>query len=290
MTNQKLLGHYTSVDVLNKILSAQKLWMTNISFQNDRTEYYHGLEQIQEWLRKFESPPELVKRFFEDPLVARELELDSGDPVMFEPLETDTHFYTFSMSLDSDLLSQWRGYCPDGGVCILFDPDMLIDSATERNGLARADSVEICECIYSEKDKVDDLKKHFDDVIQEQSQQYDLAIQNKLGMNTEFAIGVVMALRSLAARTKSFGFHEEKEHRLILQSARKPAFRAQGNNLLPYQEFAFDLNAIAGVVLGPGNDQALLRRSLGRKFRFLKFDKELDHIPIITESGLSFRR
>ena len=76
--------HYTSIDKLFKILDGDSLWASRSSFSNDSTE---GKMLGEEWIKE--------NQYY-------------GDN------------YIVCFCDKNDILSQWRGYCPKGGVSIGF--------------------------------------------------------------------------------------------------------------------------------------------------------------------------
>ena len=91
-----LLYHYTSANVLLSLLEYETFWLSNSIYSNDRTEgnpYFSTDEEVAEWL--------------ED----RKIDSNYDD-------------YILCLCRDGDKLSQWRGYCYNGGVSI----GMALDS------------------------------------------------------------------------------------------------------------------------------------------------------------------
>lgn len=90
------LYHYTNLDAFIKILTSQKIWISDATSLNDYEEIKWGLEQI-------------YKHTINDNLLEKNNSIHGS-------------FYIFSLSSEPDLLSQWRAYAGDGkGVSIGFD-------------------------------------------------------------------------------------------------------------------------------------------------------------------------
>jgi hypothetical protein len=120
---QPLLAHYTSIEVLEKILSNNEMWLSNPLFMNDLDEVRFG---IVNGVQVFESSEPIRAAFgtvdrytlFRDALTARFHEFDVNGSF-------DTYIFCMSKHDRNDpdgLLSMWRGYGGDGGgVALVFD-------------------------------------------------------------------------------------------------------------------------------------------------------------------------
>lgn len=123
-----LVAHYTSVEVLEKIISSNELWFSNPLFMND----YHEIRMgVQEGKNAFDDHEDLLTSVFEDPehwklfrnAFIHYFEKFSNEEVM--------DVYAFCMSYhderDNDRrLSMWRGYGGNGrGVALVFDLSKL---------------------------------------------------------------------------------------------------------------------------------------------------------------------
>jgi hypothetical protein len=88
-----LLYHYTSIEVLLSVLDNDTFWLGNSVYSNDRSEghlYFDDDAKLLDWLN--------------DTLGLR--------------LEKNYDDYVLCLCRDGDKLSQWRGYCNNGGVAI----------------------------------------------------------------------------------------------------------------------------------------------------------------------------
>jgi hypothetical protein len=143
-------GHYTSPAGLFGIVTHEVLWATNIKYLNDAHEFQHGLDLIKEILptgkRAQAKPPSpLFKEF-----VGRvSVQLDTLD------LYRSDSVFTFAFSEEIDLLSQWRGYCPNNnGYCIVFDLNKL-----EKHLKAKFEDCRLVPCVYDDAEKRKQLKQ-----------------------------------------------------------------------------------------------------------------------------------
>ncbi|WP_026462961.1 DUF2971 domain-containing protein [Adhaeribacter aquaticus] len=120
------LYHYTSQAGLLGIVKYKKLWFTNIHYMNDSSEYTCSLELIEAALKKYYNLGEEFYKLFPDG--------KESEPI-----------FSFSLSEAGDLLSQWRGYCPNGGYSIaLFDQYNL----NQINSMMKECHLYIGKCLY----------------------------------------------------------------------------------------------------------------------------------------------
>jgi hypothetical protein len=108
----KTLYHYTSLEALVSIVQSKRLRASAIQFLNDTSEAVRLKEDVVSILRKRTSSSK-------DQEILKTL-IDALDPGPKQSL------FVASLSEKSDLLSQWRAYCPSGrGVSIGFSSDSL---------------------------------------------------------------------------------------------------------------------------------------------------------------------
>lgn len=180
--------------------------------------------------------------------------------------------YVTSFSEQRDLLSQWRGYCSQGGgVCIGFDKDM-IQKFCDRNGY------HLSKCLYSHKEQEDIISKLLDECF-EMFPKPSISRSEYEARDTKRQVDHVLAYRALvsidegkkladtavrkftdeiselAPRVKNHGFHEEDEWRIV---ARNPtsiiSYRAGSTHLVPYIQlpiFEHGNSLIKELIVGP---------------------------------------
>ncbi len=94
----EFLYHYTSNDVLLKVINGKNLWFTHALHMNDSEEFAHGMKLFKSALDTLELKEvdkgwlDRIRKFFDD-----EMADPTGQP------------YIFSMTEEPDQLSQWRG-------------------------------------------------------------------------------------------------------------------------------------------------------------------------------------
>jgi hypothetical protein len=242
-----ILGQYTSQKGLMGIVENREVWATNIRFLNDDAEFVHANDMFARWL------PELVpdhpatrqhRQAFIDE-IARGFALFRGGPIN-QPgdgdLGSSEAIFVASFTEATDLLSQWRGYCPQhNGYCMLFDPEQIALSAKHKFPHS-----ELVPCVYSDEEKKDRLRQILSAGLMEyieSDDRYHVTGQISLRIN------------KLAAQCKHSGFHEEREHRLIvvLFTRNDVKFREGKYCLIPYVAVPLTrgLVTLNRVVIGP---------------------------------------
>jgi hypothetical protein len=122
-----LLAHYTTIQVLEKILQTGEVWFSNPLFMNDLEEVRFGIIQGNDLVMQSEEIAKACKTAERATYFRHCFARYFGQFDMQHLLNT----YVFCMSehdpSDSDgLLSMWRGYGANGnGVAIVFDTSQL---------------------------------------------------------------------------------------------------------------------------------------------------------------------
>lgn len=245
------VGHYTSQSGILGIIGTQLIRASNIKFLNDEQEFLHALELIKEIIPtsniKSDSPEFDV---YSEYIKAIEKKLKSLDQYTTESI------YTFSLSKELDLLSQWRGYCPqNNGYCLVMNVNKIFTDIKNQYKNSH-----LVECVYDKKEKDKALKKLLNDYWykyrKNESANEKLTVINEL--SEEIAL--------LASHFKHPSFSEEKEWRIvvILESAadKEIKFREGFSSLIPFIELKIDRDNISLVKIGPTSSKSLASRAL----------------------------
>lgn len=194
MLESEMLYHYTSFDALCKIVESRIVWATDIKYLNDATEFQYGFnlaKEVYSTLNKREIVPEI-----RDPKLRSDIEKLLGSNANNKNFGSYT--CVFSLSTKGDLLSQWRAYCPNGGVSIGFSKNAL-----ER--LAEQQRFKLVQCIY----EPDEQKEKLRQVLRGWSE-HGQPISDFTSFSTAF--------RRTVASLKHPEFREEIEFRLVSES------------------------------------------------------------------------
>ena len=116
-----IVYHYTSASGLHGIVTSKSICATNILYLNDSSELIYAAQMLQK----------VIDELLKDTRDA------SNKGLLFKVYERasflhllPTSVYVCSFTLQGNLLSQWRGYCPDGsGFSVGFDPSKLAQLA-----------------------------------------------------------------------------------------------------------------------------------------------------------------
>lgn len=255
LPEDKSLYHYTDAGGLYGIAHHQKLWLTSLHYLNDSQEYYYAFDLLKQ----------IIEQEYPGMLDEKQLEIFGKGM---------SGIFTFSLTEEKDLLSQWRGYCPNGGYSLSFDKSKL-------NRIVSDKSLQIAQCIYDKN-----IQRNFliDNIIRMTPSQY-MANANLSGGSRGSAgaqiayltgrqVGVDMAW--LAPVFKHPSFSQEKEWRIIKvldypfpgsklsgmmgnqryqNMVSNIAVRISKNKIIPYLEFSFNYNGVPmnfeEIVVGP---------------------------------------
>jgi hypothetical protein len=257
------LFHYADINSVASILQNKKLWLTDLSFLNDKNELHGGIEEL---LHALETPipglwanHEYIKESVE---YLRDGLRDSvGYGLEEKPI------FTCSFSRAEDLLSQWRAY---GSYAIELDEKRLLN-----------DVPNLKQCIYDTRTKKKTAAGHVTSAL--------IAVSNDMGANDGCigtkCIDALSDIVTVAATFKHEGFTEEQEVRLIMQSddEKHPVkYRPKGNLLIPYIEVGISLDCIKAVHIGPMNEQDLAFKSLS------SFAKQIEREWQIETSNIEY--
>src|SRR6185437_9614412 len=205
LADPPLLAHYTSIQVLEKILRDEEFWFSNPLFMNDLQEMRFGLN---EGARLFGNASIL-----EDAAGTKEraLKLDQHFQYYFTKFDNEAAFDTYIFCVsehprdDGDgLLSMWRGYGSHGnGAALIFNPanvSIIPNSILTLATVSYAPTEKRLEELTALLQQWSTITKA-------------LALPNdKLYLAAHAALSII---KTYALTTKHSGFSEEKEWRII---------------------------------------------------------------------------
>ena len=254
------LYHYTTQSGLLGIILDRQIWATNVLFLNDSMEVNYAIQLVQENINKFSEERRLNQKetqFFED--FGKKLRIFHNPGY-----QKYGGVYTCSFSENGDLLSQWRGYCPNGnGFSIGFDFSSSLGHVVEEQYF------ELVRCEYNEITQVEMINAFLSKALRDfhESKNEDV-----------LDLKVWEDFLSLAPRLKHPNFGEEKEWRVISKPRTVEYggvnFRPGKSMLIPYVKInltEYDsnnnrqlkcLNCIPELYIGPTLYPNLSRISL----------------------------
>jgi len=227
------LYHYTSTQVLTEIVKFKKLWLSSLSYLNDKNEIKHGLDTLLSMLKDDGKDPkkkDIRERF------ADRLNQFRNNPV---------NIFGFSLTPTGNILSQWRGYTkPNTGISIGFNYEKLAERAA-KSGMVME------KCVYKTEEHlsiIKDMVKDFENSYK--GEPVDKYSESKIGW----------AIQKLS-KLKTNEFHEEQEYRLIskhynLDHLDDVKYRATDRFFIPYIELNIEnLNGdgrmFESITIGP---------------------------------------
>lgn len=264
-----LYGHYTPLSGLIGIVKSQTLWATNIKFLNDEHEFQHAIDLIKNIVKNAK-----ITKDHSDYNAYQEFKTHVNSRLNHLSNYDTESVFTLSFSEQTDLLSQWRGYCPaNNGYCIIFDVTKLYEEVK-----SKIKDCHLVKCIYDLKDKETRLKK----VLNEYWGKY-LKVNNDKARIKLFD-ELEEELMLLASYFKHPSFEEEKEHRIVVilpyAADGDLLFREGRFSLIPYIELPASRKTIKKICIGPTAHKELTKRALET------FLEKCFEFPVTTFSDL----
>lgn len=273
VVNFKFLSHYTSFEVLQKIVESGKMWATDLRYMNDAAEFRYAIELIESILDDYPD----IKPHTEKVI---DIFFDKGESV-----GNDHSIYSISFSEKKDLLSQWRAYCPEsGGVSIAFEK-------TDLEALGSVGGYRLIKCIYD----VNKQEEILIGVLKKARQ-----ILDKGGAETDVQREIFDGILEFAPKMKHPSFAEEREWRLVTAPIGYyedcVQYRIRKSTFIPYVPLCIILENRLGfdhVTIGPNQSPELAwfstRRLLEGQIRQKRLQpKEFLPFPV-RESDTPFR-
>jgi len=258
---KEALFHYTDAGGLLGMIKSKSIWLSHINYQNDSKEFYHAVELIND----------LLKREYR----GLDLWLSNAD---FNIEET---VYTFSLSKKKDLLSQWRGYCPNGGYSISFNKDQI-------ETMMQTYNLSVYKCLYDMDSKIELIKQEILGVTPEEYasslEQNDDNFDSMCKIDARWLARVPRQLKLLKRQINKYApimkhesFSEEEEFRLVTDRTYSRLvggprdegldplpfpieFRERNNKIVPYVAAVMAEGnpiLIDEIVIGPNPDPEL---------------------------------
>jgi hypothetical protein len=318
------LHHYTSLAGLEGILRSGVLWATHFQSLNDRSEVTHLQRELIEAVAQSTVP--VINRLRQIDVRLLGESRAKGGPAAFAGLHARTLVDSFyrvaftgvgvqamavpyiasfcSHSADqayerhNGLLSQWRAYGRDGGCCLVFDTQRLIDLVLRESRAFYWVAIGIDDVTYATSDVV--VAEKYEGLVSELTRLLEGGIRRKANWMPASEKGISGFIEA-STRFKHQGFKEEREVRIVAvpgsaatanQAARehpaeftrqpiKPIRQSQAENRdRPYLALFETLGAqlpVSRIIVGPSRQQeANLRRATAAAGRLVKI------VPSIT--------
>ncbi len=265
----KKIFHYTSLDGLLGISESKSIWGTNSLFLNDSSELNYAKDLFKEEVDNLRKTNSDFKKY---PAIEKSVGyifLELFEKSISELFPSDKFgFYICSFSEESDLLSQWRGYCSKGtGVSLGFNLNRMLKWSQDNKFIIRP-------CVYDENKQREQFKLllinmavDFNRVIGKSSD-----IEKAWNSNSKkFAAEFLLKFIEIAPLIKHPKFSEEKEWRVTVnldnyESSSAIKFRSGFDAVVPYVEIPLPTKEakliIDKIVVGPSSDKILSMSSI----------------------------
>lgn len=259
------LFHYTTPGGLIGILKTKELWATGVDHLNDSSE----IDYCIEWVRLLCENASRTHAHGDEvlALLAGFAECSGA---------AARHYFVASLTAESDVLSQWRAYSPDGGYALGLSSEQLI-------GVGSNQGFRLVKCCY---DAVQ-MQQIIQEWIAYFVKKYELAVNEGLPppealKETKWQFSQHIA--RFGTTFKHEKFSEEREWRLVSSQVadadERVEFCVKEGNIAPYFRFALadatypdlarrrDASAVIKVRCGPknktGRSQLTIQRLLNR--------------------------
>ncbi|KAA1249367.1 DUF2971 domain-containing protein [Mycobacterium simiae] len=263
------LYHYTDTKGLKGILDSGQLWGTHVAYLNDSQEFSYGVEAICAMIHQYGREVKAIGNKPTDELGANAI-MDVCAKVLRAKnlLEENLGPFVTCFSVYGDELSQWRGYA-NGGYAIRFDRETLKNSVRQTtvpsdlpiSGLPSRPALRSVEYLPEKQRKrvTELIDQHVDELIE--------AAQHNTHADVDSAQErLIKKIIPLAASIKHRKFVGEAEQRLVSHTS-ETFYSPSRIGLIPRVRFAFDPNAIIGVLVGPSEHCDVKILSLYRYLR-----------------------
>lgn len=225
-----IVYHYTTMDVLLKVVDSRSIWATNIKYLNDVLERNHCLQRVRERLTWADAKERWGS-------VSEEVaDLNEREYMPTLP-------FVASFSKDRDSLTQWRSHCPKGnGVCIGFRTESLSKAFLMTNEVSRPDqnddiAVDFGPVAYLGPDNIRAVEEMIEHATRN-AIDWEAANQEFVRAGIKRDIVFWSEIESFASRTKHISFESEQEFRLIAVDSNgfidAMQFRPSRSTLIPY--------------------------------------------------------
>lgn len=259
----QLICHYSNIDSVLGILNSNSFWASDIEYLNDKNEFKYSIDLISDRLMatlqyQLSKTTDKLRRTFYKTMI----ELMDRKEILNE-----YQIFVVSFSTKNDLLSQWRGYCPDNfglSVGLSLKENIYVVDKPEY-------SIYLLPCFY---DKVE-----YDEIIQEliesffneliaNMEKYDIVKRDMSYFDIIYNkyINKYLLVSSII---KDESFSEEDEWRLLVvtkidTNSSNLNFRKGESLMIPYIEIPITDVCLefSKIIIGPTRYPVLSKKSL----------------------------
>lgn len=264
-TTHNSLFHYTTMSGLLGIVENNCFWLTNLKYMNDLSEQKFAYEIVNNTINKLKCDKCYSSKFIN--IINRSSSINT--------YRADRYAACFTS--DGDSLPMWCMYGKESGVSIEFDLTSNFHFTIGPNCFFE-DIIYDCNILVEfVKIVVDLYHAAYNEFIYDSSSTFNSTLENILSM--ELSSKVVSHVDNF----KNKRFSHESETRLLYswKNDAKIKHRVKNNLIVPYVEMPTkDLNngkllPITSIIIGPGEEQELVKQSVEDFIRAKGYDVEI---------------
>lgn len=315
----KNLYHYTTWEGLLGILNTNSLWATHYRFLNDFSEIILFKEKLITLLYPYVLDA-YVKLIKDKPHVEKDL-YRRGGPEQNAMHDTEVivnasydatgeEIYILSFCGEhsnpyvnkNGLLSQWRGYGPDGGFSLVFNTEKFEEILSTETKRYEYGHLIIANTVYSDDDNK--LSEEFSGDLKNLADDMKVIFNHQKSPTEHTELKGYYSFVNCVSRYKHCGFHEENEVRVIalpaaintirefaerdgieLKPEKERKFRKKEGNIIPYIEL---LNSpeielpIERIIVGPHKEKESRAAALRVMLKDSNIEVSCSDIPFVS--------
>lgn len=220
-TPTRPLYHYTLHSGLLGIIKNKNIWASSIHYLNDASEFSHAVDLMKYEISVYQGKASTKMVDF----------LNKAEKAL-QDIRT-TNLFVCSFSENGDLLSQWRGYCPNGkGYSIGFNYSHLTQPMKKQH-------FKLGKCIYKQNEQTSIISAILNDTVSRFNDTIGLYPNDK---ETQKLINnFVKKVIQVSPLIKNESFSEENEWRLIsapiATNDQRIKYREGKSMIIPYYDF-----------------------------------------------------
>jgi hypothetical protein len=292
-----LLAHYTSLEVLEKIMRNDELWLSNPLYMNDLQEMHFGMSRGFIVFQSYCREPSFLASCGSLDRVER-LRLAFERHFAEFDIQQALDVYVFCLSEHDEAkpdgrLSMWRGYGGNGnGAALVFNSDFVI--------LQPDSPLLFIKVVYaSDNDRIASIRRHFESCMS--VLETNTIPDDRLDLVAKQMFDL---MKLYALTSKHVGFEEEHEWRVIYLPDRDPTGMLTKSYVVgktgiepklkmtiaplrvsPLATWTFD-SILKQIILGPTQSSTLAIKSV---WRMLELNGKASFMVKVSASGIPFR-
>jgi hypothetical protein len=298
----RTIYHYTSPDALIDIISKNEIRFTDCQFLNDRSEYNHILEPLNEAMTQVKSSlhdtglEQVIFNHMETDYQEKHLSVHKNKEGGYDYVSYPSRYYVFCASTDSDSLNMWNYYIKNGSYQG-YNIGLSVNKIVEQVPQSIVDNVLYGGVIYDNKEKINLLAS----LILETDSKLFTAKQRpnasaSLVFETEdIFTNLFISLQNYRLFFKNKVFEGEKEYRIAIQLPQtdndhspegiRKGFTSKHGAITPHFDLKFPKDSLKRINLSPMLEHELAIEGLHRLLENNKYNSKFE----IKKSAIPIR-